>query len=792
VISIIIPTHNQGSSLVKTLVGLERQTFENFEVIVVDAGSADDTENLLNQYSRLSPPLVLKRLKIEGSDLDMARRVGVESANGKKILFLSPGGEMSVNALAELDNALKNKFKSFAYTDCHNSPFYIDETITIRLICPLFRRSSLEKMFPKKEYLGTLDPKRGVFIENLFGVVSKKYKPVAKFGEKRKLFKKIKIACLNDHYNLLGGGTIHAFKFLEYLKDYYSINLYLPGKPKSDKWMKKYLRLNTDGLLIFSDDSNMRNSDNYLFLNISHWRLTPTSAKKKWALIFFPHHKVEVDGYNFLANSIYTKQQIQRKWKVSAKRVKVVYPPMMLSNFSPKRKKNLILHVSRIHIPEIDCDKGHLSMIEAFKKMVDGGLKDWEFHFVGQVEHKDYYVELLEAAQCYPIRIHKSLPFSRLKELYGEAKIYWHMTGINFPKKPAAKEHFGMTIVEAMASGTIPISYDAGGPREIIENGKSGFLVKDADELINQTLSLMRNDDLMQKMQGGVLERCKFFDEEKSRLALFSALTNIDKVTIIILCHNNLRYTKKCIKRLLHVTPPGFQMILVDNGSKDGTKEYLQELEKEHDFIKCIYSNRNLGFAKANNLALELAETPYVCYLNNDTEPQWGWLERMVDVLEENPKAGIVGARMYFPNSNPVKKGWTVQHAGISYDVFKPPDCVGRHIGHHQLDREVPGKGATSVDSVTGACMLVRKEIAKFDEIYERGYFEDNDLCLSAKKNGWSVFIEHDATLIHHEGKTQGKFKEQDPKGFKRIAEKNRKIFLKKWSGYLRKLSGRQ
>jgi hypothetical protein len=83
-------------------------------------------------------------------------------------------------------------------------------------------------------------------------------------------FKKIKVGVLNDHYDLLGGGTVHSFKFIEYLKRYYDVEVNVPGTPKSKEWMKEFLHLDTEGLSFFPYVKGCGDKYDYLFLNVSH------------------------------------------------------------------------------------------------------------------------------------------------------------------------------------------------------------------------------------------------------------------------------------------------------------------------------------------------------------------------------------------------------------------------------------------------------------------------------------------------------------------------------------------
>jgi len=588
-------------------------------------------------------------------------------------------------------------------------------------------------------------------------------------------FKRIKVGVLNDHYDLLGGGTVHSFKFIEYLKRYYDVEVNVPGTPKSKQWMQDFLHLDTDNLTFFPYVKGCGEKYDYLFLNVSHWRAEPTKAFKKYMLVFFPQFFFPLYDYEFLANSEYTKKNIIKRWKQDADKVHVVYPPIMTSQFTPTDKLNgNIVHVSRITPPVPEADKGHRQMIQTFKEMVDEGLKGWTFHLVGQIQDQNYFEELYRMTTGYPIVFHPGISFKELKELYGQSDIYWHMTGISLPQEPGAQEHFGMTTVEAMASGCIPIVLNTGGQLEIVIDGENGFLVDNLKELKIKTLQLIKNEKLRKQMIKTAIERSKNFDEEVTRNKFYSTLFKTNKVSIIMLCWNNAQYTKDCVQRLYEVTPEGFELILVDNASKDDTWKAIQDLQKKYPNIKAIHNEQNMGFAKGNNQGLKIAKGEYICYLNNDTIPQWGWLERMIDVLENNPKVGIVGARLYFNKDD--KGAWKVQHAGVTFKGGEP-----EHIGRYQEDKEVRGIGIQEIEATTGACMLVRKKLARFNEDFIKGYYEDIDLCLRTRELGYKIVINHEARLIHFEGKSQDILKKEDKRKFDDITKQNQKLFRELW-----------
>lgn len=215
--------------------------------------------------------------------------------------------------------------------------------------------------------------------------------------------------------------------------------------------------------------------------------------------------------------SEFSKQWITKFWGL---RSSVLYPPVSVANFSPsKKKKNMIVHVGRFFVTG-HCKK-QLDLVKVFRRLVDEkGLKGWELHFVGSVhegkKHQEYFEQVKYFATGYPVYFHLDAPFSELKSVLGQAKIYWHATGLdeNEQENPILFEHFGITTVEAMASGCVPVVIHAGGQKEIVTKD-SGFTWKTRDELLSKTLLLTNDDKLLARLAKGAISRSVFFSRRQ-------------------------------------------------------------------------------------------------------------------------------------------------------------------------------------------------------------------------------------------------------------------------------------
>jgi len=237
-------------------------------------------------------------------------------------------------------------------------------------------------------------------------------------------------------------------------------------------------------------------------------------------------------------------------------------------------------------------------------------------------------------------------------------------------------------------------------------------------------------------------------------------------VSVVIPTFNKLNFTKKCLNSIFKYTPKFLaEIIVVDNGSTDGTTTYLKGLKG----IKRILNTENLGFAKACNIGAKASKGDYILFLNNDTEVQKGWLEPMIETIESSDDIAIVGSKLLFPSS-------TIQHAG----VVITKDLIPTHI-HYNVSSEKPFVNKKrEFQAVTAACLLIKKKdfekVGGFDEEYINGY-EDVDLCLKIKELNKKIVYDPRSVVIHHESISEGRFNKNDH---------NTKVLFRKWGEKLK------
>ncbi len=235
------------------------------------------------------------------------------------------------------------------------------------------------------------------------------------------------------------------------------------------------------------------------------------------------------------------------------------------------------------------------------------------------------------------------------------------------------------------------------------------------------------------------------------------------RVSIIIPVFNKVAYTRRCLETLYANTGTAvsFEVIVVDNASTDETPQYLKQAQKRFPNLKYIRNKKNRRYAGACNVGARAARGEILVFLNNDTEPQPGWLEAAVNRLTSSKGIGIVGSKLLYPDG-------TLQHAGTwfvrdrahaQYVCWPVHRFLGYPANYPKANRPEP------VDAVTGACLFIERllfqKVGGFDEKYGM-YFEDTDLCMKVRQKGLEIFYEPASVVIHHESKSFGNREELD------------------------------
>ena len=237
------------------------------------------------------------------------------------------------------------------------------------------------------------------------------------------------------------------------------------------------------------------------------------------------------DAYDLItANSQFTASWIKRLWNKDAP---VVYSATeLMPSPPPGDKEKIILTVGRYN-----HDKQQDILIGAFREMAELHAAGWELHLAGQIppgeSPRRYHDMLRESARGYPVIFHYDLSLAALRQLYGRSAIYWHAKGFGVPDdEPHRMEHFGITPLEAMSAGCVPIVMDAGGLRETVQHGVNGFRWRTLDEMRQQTLLLARDPELLAQFRA----RAVHIDP---RFGMEPFLETIERMVEKVLAHNH-------------------------------------------------------------------------------------------------------------------------------------------------------------------------------------------------------------------------------------------------------------
>lgn len=223
-------------------------------------------------------------------------------------------------------------------------------------------------------------------------------------------------------------------------------------------------------------------------------------------------------------------------------------------------------------------------------------------------------------------------------------------------------------------------------------------------------------------------------------------------VTIVIVSYNTREILQNCLEALYRGSDGiGMEVFVVDNDSRDNSAQMVRETFPQ---VRLIANKANLGFAAANNQAFMLAKGHYIILLNPDAYVGPSSIPNAVKFMDQNPRCGLCGGKIISPEGKlepsarrfptPLFKLLTL--SGLSARFPK-----SRIFNRHEFG-EFAHNRPLEVDWVPGTFTIIRKEmlekIGEFDERFFI-YYEETDLCLRAKKAGWSIFFIPDAEVMH-------------------------------------------
>ncbi len=300
---------------------------------------------------------------------------------------------------------------------------------------------------------------------------------------------------------------------------------------------------------------------------------------------------------------------------------------------------------------------------------------------------------------------------------------------------------------------------------------------------VHTLLNLLRNNDLKSigELTGIYLRRFAgrtyyrpdiYYGKIDTGAVLEFKLSECPTVSIVIPVHNEWDYTYSCLYSVLANTDGiSCELIVADDASSDETKYAPAHVKG----IKVVRNENRLGFIKNCNNAAKAATGSYLLFLNNDTNVQKNWLSSLVGLMESDPKIGVVGSKLVYPDGK-------LQDAGGI--IWKDASCWS--YGRWDDPEKAKYGCIREVDYLSGASLLIRsglwKMIGGFDERYSPAYYEDADLALEARNRGYRVVYQPESIVVHFEGVSCGR---DESRGVKSYQPVNRKKFFEKWKNVL-------
>ncbi len=257
----------------------------------------------------------------------------------------------------------------------------------------------------------------------------------------------------------------------------------------------------------------------------------------------------------------------------------------------------------------------------------------------------------------------------------------------------------------------------------------------------------------------------------------------IKDLVVSIVTYNSLNFLKECLRSILENLPGvAYEIIVVDNASGDGTAGFVS---KNYPEVTLILNSRNIGFAAANNRAIEKSSSKYILLINSDCRVYKKSLDNLVEFMEKNPDAGIAGPKIINSDGTiqlSCRRFPSIFNAAahtILGDVF-PNNPFSKKYKLAGISRDNPSR----VDWVSGSCMIIRRKALEDTGILDEKYFmyvEDVDICYRMWQKNWAVYYCPQAGAMHHIGGSAGSGRARKIKSSFRM---QRSVFYFFWKNY--------
>ena len=385
-------------------------------------------------------------------------------------------------------------------------------------------------------------------------------------------------------------------------------------------------------------------------------------------------------------------------------------------------------------------DKGFDLLIRAFNRLIEEGV-DCDLVIVGEGERKQYLRSL-----CAPELLGRRIVFTGQ---LAQEEVYGLITESLFMVLPSRNEAFGNVVVEAMALGKTVVAASVGGVPEIVRDGYNGLLVprEDVGALAAVIGRLIRDEPLRHGLEGGAVAtvRGRYTVEQMygRYRALYRRLTGSARepiplqsryamnspVSIVIISYNRRHTVVGCIESIISTTKAEHEIIVIDDGSTDGTGDALRGYV-ESGQIRYLYQP-NSGVSKARNAGIAKATGEFICFIDSDIICCDGAIDKLLEVMRKDDLYQVVGAARYNREELPFR------------DMIEGTPRTNNNL--------------VQVAKIGIGASMVRRDIfdrlGAFDEHFSFGW-EDTEFCWRATLAGYRVAYAYDAVVFHLHDRT--------------------------------------
>jgi GT2 family glycosyltransferase/glycosyltransferase involved in cell wall biosynthesis len=358
---------------------------------------------------------------------------------------------------------------------------------------------------------------------------------------------------------------------------------------------------------------------------------------------------------------------------------------------------------------------------------------------------------------------------------YGELPYYLHGFAVcllPFKVIPLTLATNPVKVYEYLSAGKVVVSVDLPEMRQFsdlvsVADSPEGFLSAVAD-----ILSRPFDQEDINKRQAFAKEQTWTHRAEALVFHVEHEVA-LPKASVIVVTYNNIELTKACLESLdKYSAYSELEIIVVDNASSDGSGAFLAEWVKAAPNRKIILNEDNKGFAAANNQGLVLASGEYLVLLNNDTYVTPGWIGTLINHLRRDNTIGLIG-----PVTNNIGNEAKINISFTGMEDMLKVSAVHtrRHLGQ-----------TMQLHNVAFFCVMMRRDVYErvgpLDEIFGKGFFEDDDYCRRVEQLGLRVVCAEDVFIYHHLSASFNKLRSKDRQA---LFEQNKATYEAKWGEWV-------